>query len=56
MASSSVAASRLTRTEGEWRFKTFLTALNESAHVVVTLQECQWNLTWCEDFTSLNLL
>jgi hypothetical protein len=39
--------SRLTGTEGEWRFKTFLAALNESARVIVTLAECHWGLNWC---------
>jgi hypothetical protein len=41
---------RLVRTEGEWRFRTFLAAVNESARVVVTLAECHWDLTWCGEY------
>jgi hypothetical protein len=42
--------SSLTRTEGEWRFRTFLAAVNELARVVVTLAECHWNLMWCGEY------
>jgi hypothetical protein len=42
--------SRLLRTEGDWRFRTFLAAVNESARVVVALAECRWDLTWSGEY------
>jgi hypothetical protein len=37
---------RLLRTEGEWRFHTFLAAVNQTAKSIITFAECQWVLAW----------
>jgi hypothetical protein len=40
------SAGQLVRTEGEYRFRTFLAAVNRAARTIITLARCDWTATF----------